>query len=62
MFKHNSDRKAIGLILKLRESPSYPVVTTDETWVHHVDPETKGNPSDCTILSLPGKENPKLLL
>jgi len=30
--------------------------------VHHVEPGTEGNASDGTILSLPGRKNPKLLL
>jgi hypothetical protein len=62
MFKHNNDRKAISYELAHFKAEGGPflclVVTPVETWVHHVEPET----SDGTILSLPRRKNPKLLI
>jgi hypothetical protein len=30
----------------------YWIVTADETWVHHFEPDAKGNPWNDTILNL----------
>jgi hypothetical protein len=66
MFKHNSYIRVISYELAHIEAEGEPflspVITADDTWVHHVEPETKANPSDGTILSLPGRKNPKLHL
>jgi len=60
-FKHNSDRRAISYQLAHFEAEGEPflppLVTADDTWVHHAEPETKSNLWDGTILSLsPWKE------
>jgi hypothetical protein len=39
-----------------RETFIFWIVTADETWVSHFEPETKGNPWNGTILHLPGRK------
>jgi hypothetical protein len=37
---------------------SYPgLLTANDTWVHHFEPETKSRPCKGTILNLPGRKN-----
>ena len=44
--------------MRLRERGSYPVLlTANDTWVHHFEPETKSRPWKGTILNLPGRKN-----
>jgi hypothetical protein len=58
--KHKTERKTISSkLLACLETLLSWIVMEPETWVHHFEPETEGNPWNGTILHLPRRKKLK---